>query len=70
MVLPRPVRDALQISPSYSLELETSEDSVILRPSRGRGRMYKKHGAWVFNSGIPVPPNLFECERAILGKRR
>jgi AbrB family looped-hinge helix DNA binding protein len=79
VVLPKPVRDALQISPGDSLELESSEDSIILRPARGRGRMYKKQGMWVFHSGEPLPPNVVEDtirrvrqerERAILGKRR
>ena len=44
VVLPKPVRDALQISPGDSLELESSEDHIVLRPARGRARMYKKQG--------------------------
>ncbi len=36
VVLPKPVRDALQISPGDSLELESSEDHIVLRPARGR----------------------------------
>jgi AbrB family looped-hinge helix DNA binding protein len=55
VVLPKPVRDALQISPGDSLELESSEDHITLRPARGRGRMYKKQGVWVFDSGVPLP---------------
>ena len=54
VVLPKPVRDALQISPGDSLELESSEDHIVLRPARGRGRMYKKNGMWVFDSGEPL----------------
>ena len=53
VVLPKPVRDALQISPGDSLELESSEDHIVLRPARSRGRMYKKNGMWVFDSGEP-----------------
>ncbi len=37
VVLPKPVRDALQISPGDSLELESSEDHIILRPAKGKG---------------------------------
>ncbi len=54
VVLPKPVRDALQISPGDSLELESSEDHIILRPAPGKGRMYKKQGVWVFDSGVPL----------------
>jgi AbrB family looped-hinge helix DNA binding protein len=54
VVLPKPVRDALQIAPGDSLELESSEDQIILRPARGTGRMYKKDGMWVFDSGEPL----------------
>jgi AbrB family looped-hinge helix DNA binding protein len=54
VVLPKPVRDALEISPGDSLELESSEDRIVLRPARSAGRMYKKHGAWVFDSGEPL----------------
>ena len=55
VVLPKPVRDALQISPGDALELESSEDHIVLRPAPGKGRVYKKQGMWVFNSGSSVP---------------
>jgi AbrB family looped-hinge helix DNA binding protein len=54
IVLPKLVRDELQLSSSDSLELETSEERVILRPVRGKRRIYKKQGVWVFNSGEPL----------------
>jgi AbrB family looped-hinge helix DNA binding protein len=79
VVLPKPVRDALQISPGDSLELESSEDHIILRPARGKGRMYKKQGMWVFdsNSGVPLSAETVtrtirrvraERDRHVLGK--
>ena len=55
VVLPKPVRDALQISPGDSLELESSEDHIVLRPAPSKGRMYKKQGVWVFDSGSTAP---------------
>ena len=79
VVLPKPVRDALQISPGDSLELESSEDRIILRPARGNARIYKKQGMWVLHSDSPLYPNAVEDtirkvrrerERAILGKPR
>ena len=53
-VLPKPVRDELQLVPGDSLEVESSEDRVILRPARGGGRMRKERGMWVFDSGEPL----------------
>jgi AbrB family looped-hinge helix DNA binding protein len=51
IVLPKPVRDELQLSPGDSLELESSEERIVLRPARGRGQMKKESGVWVFDSG-------------------
>lgn len=60
VVLPKPVREELQLSPGDSLELESSEDQIVLRPARGNGRMYKKQGVWVFDSGEPMPTGAIE----------
>jgi len=54
IVLPKQVRDELGLGPGDSLELESSEEQIVLRPARGRGRMYKEHGMWVFDSGEPL----------------
>jgi len=68
---------ALQISPGDSLELESSEDHIILRPATGKGRMYKKQGVWVFDSGVPLQAETVnrtirrvraERDRHVLGK--
>jgi len=50
----------LQLSPGDSLELENSEDQIVLRPARGKGRMYKKRGAWVFDSGKPIAADVVD----------
>ncbi|MGZ4732979.1 MAG: AbrB/MazE/SpoVT family DNA-binding domain-containing protein [Terriglobales bacterium] len=77
VVLPKPVRDALQISPGDSLELESSEDHIVLRPAPSKGRMYKKQGVWVFDSGVPLSAEVVnktirrvraERDRHVLGK--
>jgi AbrB family looped-hinge helix DNA binding protein len=79
VVLPKPVRDELQLSPGDSLEVHASEDEIVLRPARGKGRMYKKQGVWVFDSGKPLAADVVEetirkvreeRERHILGKMR
>jgi AbrB family looped-hinge helix DNA binding protein len=79
IVLPKPVRDELQLSPGDSLELESSEERITLRPARGNGRIYKKQGVWVFDSGEPLDGDVVnrtlrqvreERDRRNLGKRR
>jgi AbrB family looped-hinge helix DNA binding protein len=54
VVLPKPVRDALRLSAGDSLELESSEDHIVLRPVRGQARMSKRMGIWVIDVGEPV----------------
>jgi AbrB family looped-hinge helix DNA binding protein len=60
IVLPKPVRDELQLEPGQSLELESSGDKIILRPARRKARMYKKGGIWVLHTGAPIPPGTVE----------
>jgi AbrB family looped-hinge helix DNA binding protein len=60
IVLPKPVRDELQLSPGDSLELESSEERIILRPARGHGRIYKKQGVWVMHAGAPLSAEVVE----------
>jgi AbrB family looped-hinge helix DNA binding protein len=54
VVLPKPVRDELQLGPGDSLELESSEQQIVLRPVRGTGPLRKKRGIWVFRTGEPL----------------
>jgi AbrB family looped-hinge helix DNA binding protein len=79
VVLPKPVRDELQLSPGDSLEVESSEERIILRPVRGSGRIYKKQGVCVFDSGEPLEADVVnktmrqvreERDRRNLGKSR
>ena len=60
IVLPKAVREELQLSPGGSLDLEVSEDRVVLRPARAKPRMYKKHGIWVLHTGSPLPADVVE----------
>ena len=79
IVLPKPVRNELQLGPGDALEVESSEDRIVLRPARGKGRMYKEHGMWVFDSGEPLSVEVVnktlrrvreERDRRNLGKLR
>src|SRR5580698_10200387 len=54
LVLPKPVRDELQLAAGDSLELESSEDAIVLRPVRGAATMRKKQGGWVMRTGNPL----------------
>jgi AbrB family looped-hinge helix DNA binding protein len=54
LVLPKPVRERLQLEPGESLEIEVFEDHIVLRPARPQGTMRKEMGVWVYDSGEPL----------------
>jgi len=54
VVLPKPVRDELQLSAGDSLELEVSGEEIVLRPVRGRVGMRKKQGIWILDFDEPI----------------
>lgn len=54
VVLPKPIRDQMQLRAGDSLEIESSEDRIVLRPRRGGTGLHKKQGIWVFSTGEPI----------------
>jgi AbrB family looped-hinge helix DNA binding protein len=54
VVLPKPVRDEMQLRAGDSLELESFEDRIVLRPRRGGVGLHKKQGIWVFSTEEPI----------------
>lgn len=77
IVLPKAIREELQLSPGDSLEIESSDDAIVLRPARGNGHMKKEQGIWVFHSGQPISAETVnrtirrvrrEREKKILGR--
>jgi AbrB family looped-hinge helix DNA binding protein len=54
IVLPKPLRDKLQLAPGDELELESQDDRITLRPVRGTAQLRKKLGVWVFRCGEPL----------------
>lgn len=54
IVLPKPVRDKLQLAAGDQLELESLDDQITLRPLRGSAQLRKKRGVWVFHCGEPL----------------
>ncbi len=79
LVLPKPVREQLQLEPGEALELESFEDHVVLRPVRGDTPLRKKQGIWVFRAGEKLTPSMVEDTmqrvreervRDVFGKKR
>jgi AbrB family looped-hinge helix DNA binding protein len=50
VVIPKSVRDDLQIQGGDTLELELEGDALRLRPIRSKAAMRKKKGIWVYTS--------------------
>jgi AbrB family looped-hinge helix DNA binding protein len=49
VVLPKSVRDEMQLRARDSLELESSEGRIVLRPRRVG--LHRKQGIWVLSTG-------------------
>jgi len=54
VVLPKPVRDKLQLNAGDSLQLESSDGQIVLRPIRGTAQMRLRDGILVFRTGQPI----------------
>jgi len=54
VVLPKPVRDQLQLSAGDSLVLDSGEDRIVLRPVRQAVGMRKKQGIWILDVDAPL----------------
>ncbi len=54
VVIPKTVREELQLEAGDSLEMERVGEQIILRPVRGAGPLMKEHGVWVFRAGQSV----------------
>jgi AbrB family looped-hinge helix DNA binding protein len=48
VVLPKPVRDKLKLTPGSTLELESEDEHITLRPVRPQAALRKEFGIWVF----------------------
>lgn len=51
IVLPKPLRQELQLAPGDTLEAETAGEQITLSPVRGTAGLRKKHGIWVYRAG-------------------
>jgi AbrB family looped-hinge helix DNA binding protein len=54
VVLPKLLRDELDLGPGDSLELESAGEQITLRPVRTTAPLTKEKGVWVFRTGQPL----------------
>jgi AbrB family looped-hinge helix DNA binding protein len=54
VVLPKPIRERLQLEPGESLEIESFEDHIVLRRIRQHATTRKELGVLVLDSGEPL----------------
>ena len=62
IVLPKPLRDELQLAPGDALQMDSSGGKITLRPVRENAPLRKKRGVWVYSAGEPLadsPPAVF-----------
>ncbi len=55
IVIPKPLRDELDLAPGDTLELEIAGENITLRPTRGTVPLTKEKGVSVFRTGHPLP---------------
>ena len=58
VVIPKPLRDELDLAPGDTLELETAGESITLRPTRGALPLTREKGVWVFRTNHPLPSSV------------
>ena len=54
VVLPKRVRDELQLLPGDMLDLRSQDDQIVLRPVHGATTLRKERGIWVRRTGKPL----------------
>jgi len=54
VVLPKSLRDELNLSPGDTLDVTVQGDEVTLRPRRAATPLQKERGIWVFRTGKPL----------------
>lgn len=51
VVIPKALREELNLSPGDNVELECEGEEMILRPVRRRPALEKERGIWVYRTG-------------------
>ena len=52
MVLPKALRDQMQLRAGDTLEVESTGVEVTLRPVRPQSGLWKEHGVWVYHGEL------------------
>lgn len=60
IVLPKPVRDELNLTAGDTLELETSDGDITLHPVRATTPLHKERGVWVIRTGDDLPDSVVD----------
>jgi AbrB family looped-hinge helix DNA binding protein len=60
LVLPKALRDELNLCPGDTLEVETSGERITLHPVRATPPLQKERGVWVFRTGEALPSSTVE----------
>jgi len=60
VVIPKPLRDVLDLAPGDTLDLEATGQSITLRPARTAVPLTKEKGVWVFRTGQPLDSSVAE----------
>jgi AbrB family looped-hinge helix DNA binding protein len=58
VVIPKPLREQLNIGAGDTLEMENIGEQIILRPIRGTGSLTKEKGVWVFYANQSLPASV------------
>lgn len=70
VVIPKPLREELQLEAGDVLEMESAGERITLRPVRGTGPLTKEDGVWVFHSGQPLPASATDDMLDLIRKER
>jgi AbrB family looped-hinge helix DNA binding protein len=79
IVIPKTLRDELQLGPGDSLELDNQGELITMRPVRTTVPLQKERGVWVYRTGERLPASTAddairqireERARAALGRDR
>jgi AbrB family looped-hinge helix DNA binding protein len=79
IMIPKALREELNLEPGDSLDLESQGERIVLRPVRGTMPLRKEDGIWVFRTGEPLLASVTdrvledvrdERDRKNMGKRR
>jgi len=54
VILPKPVRDRLGLREGTALEMQETQDGVILKAVENRPAMTRRDGLWIYTGELPA----------------